>query len=145
MPDYTAFEEARIKHLEMIQAVIGRLGNDSFLIKGWAVTVTAAFLGFAVNLDKGGMAFASALPTLLFWGLDSYYLWSERMFRALYDLVRRRSDAVDPFFMGATTGAFAAEAPVDSIRKVFLSKTLWRFYCSVLVGAGVIGAILCFD
>ncbi len=34
--------------MEMLQAVIGRLGNDSFLIKGRAVTVAAAFLGSAV-------------------------------------------------------------------------------------------------
>lgn len=36
---YESFEDQRIKHLDMLQAVIGRLGNDSFLVKGWAVTV----------------------------------------------------------------------------------------------------------
>jgi len=33
----------------MVQAVITRLGNDSFLVKGWAVTVNGVFLGFAVS------------------------------------------------------------------------------------------------
>lgn len=42
--DYESFEDRRIKHLELIQAVVGRLGNDGFLMKGWALTVAGAFL-----------------------------------------------------------------------------------------------------
>lgn len=43
----------------MIQAAIGRLGNDSFLVKGWAVTVAGVFFGFAVNGSTSALAFAS--------------------------------------------------------------------------------------
>jgi len=32
---YDEVDTTRVSHLQMIQAVIGRLGNDSFLIKGW--------------------------------------------------------------------------------------------------------------
>lgn len=39
MSNYQDFDEARIKHLELIQAVIGRLGINGFLMKGWALTV----------------------------------------------------------------------------------------------------------
>jgi hypothetical protein len=31
-------DERRVKHLEMIQAVVARLGNNAFLIKGWSIT-----------------------------------------------------------------------------------------------------------
>jgi hypothetical protein len=34
MSGYEAFDANRIKYLEMIRAVIDRLGNDSFLVKG---------------------------------------------------------------------------------------------------------------
>ena len=41
--------EARIKHLEFIQSVITRMATNSFLAKGWALTVAGALYGFAVN------------------------------------------------------------------------------------------------
>lgn len=54
----------------------------------------------ALSIGKGNMTYLalSLLPTLAFWGLDAYYLRQERLFRALYDLVRKtkRKDA-DPF------------------------------------------------
>ena len=28
----------KIKHLEMIEAIIERMANNSFLLKGWAIT-----------------------------------------------------------------------------------------------------------
>src|SRR5713226_9509943 len=99
MSDYEGFDDHRIKHLEMIQGVISRLGNDSFLIKGWAVTVAAAFLGFAVSQHKWQLALASVGPTLLFWFLDSTYLRNERLFRDLFNRVRKGTDGIVPFFM----------------------------------------------
>ena len=32
---------------------------------------------------------AGVLPALIFWGLDAYYLQQERLYRALYDHVRK--------------------------------------------------------
>ena len=33
-----------VKHLEFIQGVVNRLGGNSFLLKGWSMTVLAAVL-----------------------------------------------------------------------------------------------------
>ena len=33
--------EIKIRHLEMIQAVITRMASNSFMLKGWAVTLIA--------------------------------------------------------------------------------------------------------
>jgi hypothetical protein len=87
---YDSIEPNRIKHLELIQGVIGRLGNDSFLVKGWAVTVAGALIGFGVDRDKPGLALVALVSTLLLWLLDGYYLRSERLFRRLYDAVRSK-------------------------------------------------------
>lgn len=38
-----------MKHLEFIQTVIGRLSTNAFLMKGWALTVSAAFFGFSAK------------------------------------------------------------------------------------------------
>ena len=44
--------ENKLKHLEMIQNVINRLANSSFLLKGWTVVLVAAVLGFALKDSK---------------------------------------------------------------------------------------------
>lgn len=69
------------KLLEIIQDNIARFSNQSFLIKGWTVTLLSALLVFSkgspevkYNLMFGFLVFA-------FWGLDSYYLLQERKFR----------------------------------------------------------------
>ena len=33
--------DRKMKHLEMIQGVISRMANNSFMLKGWAVTLVA--------------------------------------------------------------------------------------------------------
>ena len=37
------------------------------------------------------IAILAILPVMVFWGLDGYYLWQERLFRLLYDHIRRQN------------------------------------------------------
>ena len=39
--------ESKIAYLQMIQAVIARMAGNSFLIKGWSVTLVAALFALA--------------------------------------------------------------------------------------------------
>ena len=82
--------EARVKHLEFVQSVINRLATDSFRMKGWAVVLVAALLILVLLAREGRIEFAyiGFVPVLVFWGLDGYFLWQERLFRDLYDQVR---------------------------------------------------------
>jgi len=91
-------EYDRKKHLELLQLVISRMASNSFALKGWSVTVTAALLGLAAKDSNPGFAIIAFYPALAFWGLDAYYLRQERRFRALYDAVRTDA-AVQPFAM----------------------------------------------
>jgi len=140
----SAFTAERIKHLEMIQAVIARLGSDSFLVKGWAVTATGVFLGFAVANDEPWLAVPSALVTLLLWMLDTYYLRSERLFRLLFDRARHVDAAgYEPFAMNATGKRFrdslaAADRKCVTRRAVAFSGTLLSLYAALLLAAGAI-------
>lgn len=80
--------EKKLKHLEMIQAVINRMANNSFMLKGWTVTLVAGIFALA-SKDADKMYFLIAyIPLIIFWGLDSYYLLQERLYRSLYDKVR---------------------------------------------------------
>ena len=80
--------ETKIAHLQMIQAVITRMAENSFMAKGWTVTlVTALFALAAVDANRF-FVYVAYLPAVMFWALDAYFLRQERLFRKLYDQVR---------------------------------------------------------
>lgn len=77
-------------HLKMIQDIIDRLSRNSFLLKGWSVTLASAVFVLATKGVPVHFALlAGLLPTITFWGLDAYFLAEERVFRNLYDSARR--------------------------------------------------------
>ena len=86
--------EKVVKHLEMIQAVINRLGSNSFLVKSWSMTIIVAAMVLIAKPDMQNAYFVLVLilPTLGFWILDGYFLWQERLFRQVYNEVRGQSD-----------------------------------------------------
>ena len=86
--------EKVVKHLEMTQAAINRLGTNSFLAKGGSVTI---LLGAMVLIIKQNMQSPYIILVLLplivrFWILDGYYLWQERLFRQIYEEIRQQPD-----------------------------------------------------
>jgi hypothetical protein len=76
----------QLKHLEMVQSTIKRLSQNSFVIKGWSVTLVSVVFAVAKMENSGRPLFLVTLvPTFIFWGLDAYYLQHERLYRKLYD------------------------------------------------------------
>lgn len=67
-----------VKHLEMIQEVINRLGHDSFLIKGWSMAILAARILFLARgeVQSEMVVVAFLIPVVGFWILDSGWLFS---------------------------------------------------------------------
>jgi hypothetical protein len=88
-------DDSRIKHLELIQAAIGRISGHSFAAKGLAITAAAAIVSFAADEKKSTLLVAGAVLVLVFWGLDAWYLRCERMFRKMYDAERQREGPSD--------------------------------------------------
>jgi hypothetical protein len=79
--------DAKLKHLEFLQAVISRMATNSFLFKGWAITVASALSAFAAVETKAALLTIALISTTMFWGMDGYYLWLERGFIGLYNKV----------------------------------------------------------
>ena len=80
--------EKKIKHLEFIQTIINRMAGNSFLIKGWAITLVAALFALSSKDANKNYIIISFLPVIIFWILDAYFLSRERSFRCMYDQVR---------------------------------------------------------
>lgn len=88
--------EAKLKHLDFIQAAIARMANNSFVFKGWAITIATGLAAFAAFDTRKALLAIALVTTALFWGLDGYYLWLERGFVELHKTVAgKANDAID--------------------------------------------------
>ena len=72
-------------HLEIMQGVVSRMGDNSRTCKIGAITLVAAVLFLSARSDEANVALVALAPAALFWVLDAYYLSLERAFRASYD------------------------------------------------------------
>ena len=77
--------DEKTAHLGMIQTVIERMARCSFLLRGWAVTLVSAIFALAARDADPSFIIVAYIPTVAFWILDGYYLYQERLFRALYN------------------------------------------------------------
>ena len=71
--------ENKLKHLELVQGVVNRMSNNSFLLKGWAVTLVAGIFSLA-SKDADKLYFLVAyVPVIVFLGVG-YILFASRAF-----------------------------------------------------------------
>ena len=120
--------EEKIKHLEFIQSAINRMANHSFLLKGWAVTLTGGLLALTFKEVNRRYLLISLAVLVLFWLLDAYYLSRERRFIALYETVRKKHGESTDFSMDI--GSFGSRWGWAACA---VSKTLALFYGGLLV------------
>mgnify|MGYP003301738568 CR=1 FL=1 len=128
--------ENKHKHLEMIQGVINRMAANSFSLKGWAVTLVAGIFALA-SKDTDKLYFLVAyVPIIVFWGLDSYYLLQERLYRALYGKVRKLDDDKIDYDMNANLPEYKSDK--NSFWSCVISPTeLWFYLPLALISAGI--------
>lgn len=122
----------RVKHLEMIQAVVARLNGNSFTIKAWTVGLISALFALGAEKHPAPPLFLVALvPTATFGLLDAYYLRQERLFRRLYDEVRSGTErAAGPFAMSVQD---YVDDPTVGFLTVAASSTIAGLYLPLAV------------
>jgi hypothetical protein len=120
--------ESKLKHLEFIQAAISRMATNSFLFKGWAITIAAALSAFGAANTKAALLTIALISTVMFWGLDGYYLWLERGFVDLHKKVAAKNEADIDFSMQIDK--------TDAARKWF--KTCWRYHLFLFYGTIIV-------
>ena len=122
-------EETRLilfKEIDVIQSIINRMARNSFLIKGWTVTLVVVSLLLKGNKYHVVLAF---IPILIFWFLDSYYLWQERMYIKLFQwVIENRPKTSDNLF---DMNARRFKNDVQNKLRIMFSVTLGWFYGSI--------------
>lgn len=122
--------EKKLKHLEFIQGAVGRMASNLFLLKGWTITLIAALFALAARDANKGYALLAYFPILVFWYLDGYFLAQERLFRSLYDHVRKLPEEEIDFTMD--TRPFRGERRHTTGGAMF-SATLFGYYGPLIV------------
>ena len=118
--------ENKIKHLEMIQEIINRMSNNSFMLKGWAVTLVAGIFALS-SKDTDKMYFLFVyIPIIVFWWLDSYYLLQERLYRELYKKICSTKETDIDFSLSASKKEFGSRR--NCYLACFISWTESCFY-----------------
>jgi len=120
----------------MIQSIISRMANNSFLVRGWSITLIAALFALSAKESELFFIYLAYFPAISFWILDSYYLNQERLFRDLYNKVRLLSNDQIDFSMD--TSIFNKSSWYD----ILFSKTILIFHGVILVSIIVFMLIL---
>lgn len=120
--------DKQLTHLGFIQAVITRMGANSFLLKGWSVTLVAAIFALAAKDAERQFILLAYFPVFVFWGLDAFFLHQEKLFRALYAEVAAGRTGSDELSLDTSGVAASMPGPVAA----FFSKTLLPFHGAVV-------------
>jgi len=123
--------ENQVRHLESIQRVITRMAGNSFALKALAGTIATAIIAYAGSACNSSpwVSGAGILSAVVFWLMDAQYLRLERLFRKLYDGVRK-GEHDEPFDMNFTR----YDSQVDPLWRIAKSwSVLWLYLTLVFV------------
>lgn len=131
----SSIKEEKKQHLDMLQNVISRMASNSFLIKGWSVSLITAILIFADKDNNINFIYVTFLPLLIFWFLDAYYLQIEKKFRSLYEKVREdyknnieNTENVELFYMNPKN-----EKVENIFQILFWNRSITPLYLGILI------------
>ena len=125
----------QVAHLGMIQGVINRMASNSFALKALAVTIAAAIIAITGTQQNAPVlaSFVGLFPVVVFWLMDAKYLRLEKLYRKLYDHVRKGKEW-ETFSMNVTT----FNDDVSPTLRIAISWSVIWFYLAVAVALLVV-------
>jgi hypothetical protein len=84
------------KELDLVQACITRMANNSFLVKGWTYALIAAVIALFGNaVDVLFICGVTIFICICFWYTDAFYLKQERLYRYKYEwIIKMRPEGI---------------------------------------------------
>lgn len=76
------------REINLIQSCINRMAQNSFMVKGWTITLIAVVLALLPEkVDLVFLCLIGVVATVCFWYLDAFFLRTERLYRWKYEWV----------------------------------------------------------
>lgn len=123
-------DDRNIKHLEFVQNNIARMGNNSFGVKRMLITIVSALMAIYAETKNDTLLLIGIFPTILFWGLDAYYLQQERKFRGIYNILINDTSSEISLFEMPLNKFIEGEY---GYWKVLFSKTILIMYLGIIL------------
>lgn len=135
--------EKKIKHLEMVETVIDRMSQNSFMLKGWAITLLVGIFALSAQAADQRYILIVYVPLFTFWFLDSFYLQLERKYKILYkEILKTKENDID---FNMDTNIFSKIIIKEeklNYYKCFFSLTELLFYFPIIVAVTKLICIL---
>lgn len=118
------------------------MGGNSFLLKGWSVSMVVAIFALAPKDADKRFLLIAYLPILMFWLLDAFFLHQERLFRHLYDAVANDRVSSEKFTLDTSSvrpevGHFLAWAASKAILPFHLGLAAIVLFAIFVLAKGV--------
>jgi hypothetical protein len=130
MADKIELEEIH-KEIDLVQGCINRMASNSFMIKGWTITIYAVVLALLPEKVNTVLICVVMLTvTWAFWYLDSFFLRTEKIYRKIYDwiLEERPKNNRDLLYQLNPVKFKGKILDTENINEIMFSKTLRMFY-----------------
>lgn len=76
------------KEIDLIQSCIKRMSQNSFMVKGWLISLIAVVLTLLPEkFDLKILCSVGCIVVICFWMLDAFFLKTEKLYRMKYDWV----------------------------------------------------------
>lgn len=135
-------EEVLVKEIDLIQSCINRMAQNSFIIKGWTISLNGILLG--VLADKGytkSIPIICMISIICFWYLDAFFLRTEKLYRWKYEwIINNRVNSnkylydLNPYNKDMwTKEPSGRNKRLQCVFRIMFTKTLWPMYILLLV------------
>ena len=121
--------EKQIAHLGFIESIITRMATNSFLLKGWSITLLAAIFALSVKDANSQFLLIAYLPIILFWVLDGYFYQQECLYRDLYKKVAADEQLSEAFTLDPRSQGVQSK----SVLCCAADKTVWPIYALLVI------------
>lgn len=129
------------KEIDLIQSCISRMAQNSFMVKGWLITLIAvviALLPETFNIRI--LCIMGIVITVCFWYLDGFFLKTEKLYRWKYEWVIKNRYESDDFCYDLNPynkntwikNDDGSEKTEPNVVSVMITKTLLPMYLPLL-------------
>lgn len=126
------------KSIDLLQSCITRMAQNSFMVKGWTITLTGIILALVPKtFDVRLLCIICFVLIICLWILDAFYLQKERLFRRKYELLIKNPESDDLYF----------DLDIRSLKKndkeynffaIMFSLSVWPIYIPLLAATALV-------
>ena len=135
-------EDVLLKEIDLIQSCINRMAQNSFIVKGWTISLVAVVLALLPDIVNIKLLCALCVVfCICFWYLDAFFLKTERLYRWKYEWITTNRLKCNDYFYDLNpknqnmwcNDANGNPKKEPCILRIMFTKTLIPVYATLIV------------